>query len=205
MTLKCEQTALSNFKIQGLRHMKLKNQIIFTSLFFSLCLSTHASATSSKDALLNEMIETASACVVASVESVRSERINGRITTLTTFRVNKTAFGNVGQTITVASVGGEAKLGRLKVAEVVAGAPRFFGNQERLLFLSETNESGIYSIYGFNQGQFSIAETGEGEDMVSLPLERGGALTLESALSVISDQRRDLIAAETSIQFQKTR
>ena len=41
--------------------------------------------------------------------------------------------------------------------------------------------------------------------MVSLPLERGGALTLDNALSVISDQRRDLIAAETSIQLQKTR
>ena len=171
--------------------MKLKNLTLSMGAALSLIFASQATATSLSPLDFNELVNQASACVVASAESVTTEFRNGQTYTLTTFRVTKSAFGNVGQTITVATAGGERTMGRLQVAEVNAGAPRFFTNQESLLFLTEANAQGAFNILGYNQGRFAVRENANGVDMVSLPVGDGGQITLDNALSVISDARNN--------------
>lgn len=171
--------------------MKLKNLTLSMGAALSLIFASQATATSLSPLDFNELVNQASACVVASAESVTTEFRNGQTYTLTTFRVTKSAFGNVGQNIVVATAGGERKMGRLQIAEVNAGSPRFFTNQENLLFLSEANAQGTYDILGYNQGRFVVYENANGVDMVTLPTGDGSRITLDNALSVISDTRNN--------------
>ena len=169
--------------------MKLMKLALGAAAALPLVFASQVSATSLKKLDFDDMVAQANACVVAEAQSATTEFRNGQVTTLTTFRVTKSAFGNVGQTITVATDGGERTMGRLQVAEVNAGAPRFFTNQESLLFLSEANAQGAFNILGYNQGRFAVRENANGVDMVSLPVGDGGQITLDNALSVISDAR----------------
>jgi len=80
-------------------------------------------------------------------------------------------------------------MGRLRVAEVNAGTPRFLGSRENLLFLTEASDTGAFSIVGVNQGRFVIRENADGSDMVTLPIGLGEQTSLENALTAIADLR----------------
>ena len=155
----------------------------------ALLSATAANATSLDQLSFDEIVNQSAACVVGKVVSSESVKRNGQVVTLTTFSVSNTAFGNVSQTVTVETAGGKSKLGRLQVSEVVAGAPRFFTNQESLLFLSTANTAGEYKLMGFNQGLFSVNPTGVGVDFVTLPINEGEQMSVDSALSVIRAAR----------------
>ncbi len=171
--------------------MKLKKLALSVGAVLPLIFASQVSATSLSKLEFNDMVVQASACVVASAESATTDFRDGQTVTLTTFRVTKSAFGNVGQTITVETPGGARQMGRLNVAEVNAGSPRFFNNQDNLLFLSEIGDQGAYNIMGYNQGNFVVRENAAGENVVRLPLAQGSQLTLDNALSVIADARNN--------------
>ena len=113
--------------------MSFKKYVIGLSTGLALLCTSSANATTLEKIDFNEMVNQASAVVVGKVQSVETEFRNGQVITLTTFSVSNSVFGNVGQTVTVATPGGERTMGRLQVAEVNASAPRFFSNQESLL------------------------------------------------------------------------
>lgn len=155
----------------------------------SLLASTSASATSLEQMNFGDMVSAASACVIADVMSVTSERRDGQIVTFTTFKVQKAAFGNVGSTFTVATEGGASTMGRLQISEVVAGSPLFLSGQESLMLLSEDNETGDYRIIGMNQGLFSVAEGANGVNYVALPQDVGGDVSVDEAVDIILEKR----------------
>lgn len=152
-----------------------------------LTTSSIASATSLIKQDFNDMVKSASACVVAEkVKAVYLEE-QGSMYTLTTFKVSSTAFGDTDETITVRTPGGAKKLGKLSTTEVVAGAPQFFYQQESLLLLNEMS-SGQYSVTGFSQGVFPVLDTPQG-DMITLPEDLGGQTELDEALELIAERR----------------
>lgn len=168
--------------------MSFKKYIIGISAGLALLCTTSANATTLNKLSFNEVVNQSAACVVGKVQSVESVTRNGQVMTLTTFSVSSTAFGNVGQTVTVETAGGRSTMGRLLVNEVVAGTPRFFNNQENLLFLSAPNAAGEYSVVGFNQGRFSVNPAGAG--LVTLPINNEAELmSVDNAFSVIRAAR----------------
>ena len=160
-----------------------------TALGLSLLVSANASATTLNKLSSQEMIESASSCVIADVVASTQEKRNGQVVTLTTFNVSKTAFGSTDQTITVETLGGRSNVGRLKTASVFAGSPRFFMGQEALMLINQNADSGNYSLVGFNQGNFRVTEAVQGRRTVRLPEDLGGTVSVEQALVTLATER----------------
>jgi len=93
--------------------MSFKKYIIGLSTGLALISASSANATTLDQLSFNEIVNQSSACVVGKVQSVESVNRNGQVMTLTTFEVTDTAFGNVGQTVTVETAGGRSTMGRL--------------------------------------------------------------------------------------------
>lgn len=157
--------------------------------FYLFLFSTFASATTSIEMTFADLVHNSDACVVASVMDVNFVEEQGGVYTYTKFRVKETAFGNPSEIITVKTPGGERQLGRLPVAEVVPGAPRFFKNQDNLLFLSQNSQSSDaneYQITGFSQGAMTIRDAAAGS-MVQLSTR--GDVSIDEAMDAIQEQR----------------
>ncbi|TDF42273.1 hypothetical protein EYS14_05445 [Alteromonadaceae bacterium M269] len=154
----------------------------------ALLMSSLSSATTLIQQSFDDMVQSASACVVAEKVSVEYLDVQGSMVTLTTFQVNDTAFGEVGETIVVRTAGGVKKRGKISTAEVVAGSPRFFDNSQSLLLLNENNGTNDYSIVGFSQGVFNVVETAQGA-LVNMPENLGGSLSVDEAVDMMSARR----------------
>lgn len=163
--------------------MKLKLGKLFISGAL-LATSTLLSATTLVKMEFDDMVKAASACVVGETIDVKYINDQGGMATLTTFRVTQTAFGNVGETITVRTAGGVRQSTKISTTEVVAGAPKFFENTESLLLLNENDGTNDYNIVGFSQGVFPVVDS-----IVSLPQNVGNNLSVDSAISIMSARR----------------
>jgi len=157
----------------------------------ALLASAGASATTLNQLSFGEMVSSASACVSGEVIGSSVIERDGAVYTQTQFRVTKTAFGNTDNVITVETSGGAKKLGRLRAAEVNAGTPVFFENQERLLLVTP-NASGTMDIVGYNQGSFPILN-----GSVTLPGTLS-VLSVDDAFDAINDTRSNSATGEIS-------
>jgi len=160
-----------------------RSALVFgASLFFVV--SVQATTLEKND--FKSLIQDASACVVAQTQSVSYEMRNGSPVTKTTFSVTKSAFGSAPATITVVTPGGNISGGKIPMAEVNAGVPRFFNGTSNVLLLDQAGSE--FVITGFNQGVFDMFATPEGM-MVRLPEAQGGVTPVNEALEVISGTR----------------
>ncbi len=155
--------------------------IVSTSALFA---SLGASATTLEPIEFDNMVSSASACVMGEVVGSNVVVRDGQTFTETQFRVKETAFGSTGQLIVVETPGGERKMGRLNGAEVVAGSPRFFDQEESVLFIQPIANSSSYAPVGFNQGVLNVVN-----GVVSLPADFGGSMNASEAMDVIGDVR----------------
>lgn len=169
--------------------MSVKRMIAGMLSASAILMAAASNATTLEKLSFGEIVKEASACIIGDVLSVVTEKRGNEVVTLTTFKVTKTAFGQVPETITVMTSGGSTQLGRLSVSEVVAGTPRFFNDQNSLMLLSEDKATGTFQIVGTNQGLFAVNGGPSGNSTVFLPEGLGGEVTVEDALQIIQQQR----------------
>lgn len=146
--------------------------------------STLLSATTMKKMSIEEIVQTASACVVAKAKNAKQVYENGAMVTLTTFEVTDTAFGNTPQLITVRTDGGSRQLTKISTTEVVAGTPQFFTNDTSMLFLNENSASSDYSVVGVSQGMFPVVDSA-----VNLPENEGKTMKVKEAIKLMSTRK----------------
>jgi len=170
---------------------------LILKIFFvtSLFISINSSATTLQQITFEDMVAEANACVVAKAIDSTFETRDGQVVTVTTFKVLKTAFGTTSETITLVTAGGEKPLGRLKTSEVIAGAPKFFAQQENLMLITSNSQNNEYQIVGFNQGLFPVVTDPNGLASVVLPPSVGGNTSIDNALEVISTERAEASSA----------
>ncbi|MGF1544135.1 MAG: hypothetical protein ACFB00_06505 [Parvularculaceae bacterium] len=135
----------------------------------------------------DEMARNANVCVIATAVSTKSAVRDGAPVTETVFTVDDVAFGSPARTITVVSDGGRIPNAKAPMAEVVAGAPRFFSGGSSLLLLTERSD-GAYGVVNFSQGVFPVVETVEGAS-VTLPASAGGVTAVDTALDAARNAR----------------
>ncbi len=159
----------------------------------ALFMSASASATTLEKLSFDEMVDSASACVMGRAVNTKVFERDGQVYTETRFRVTKTAFGQTNKFINVVTPGGAKKIGSLQAAEVVSGSPRFFDQSYSLLLLkpTEMGRRGRFDIVGFNQGQFSVVG-----DNINLPPEVGGIQSVDKAFEMISAERADTSSSD---------
>ncbi|MGF1606538.1 MAG: hypothetical protein ACFB22_09375 [Rhodothalassiaceae bacterium] len=154
----------------------------------ALALMPAAHATTLKKEMLVDAAAQSQAIVIAEALESHSERIDGQIYTLTTFKVSETVQGSAGQTVTVATPGGRDTSRKYPVSEVVAGSPRFIVGQKQCLMLQGNGVGGAMQVVGFNQGLFDVEGSGE-ELRIVLP---DGALTVDEFRAAIAKRRTDV-------------
>lgn len=171
-------------QIKRIKVSILKTNVLL--LGFLLLCSRGSFATTLEEMSLNELVRSSHACVVATAIGTKYASENGSVFTYTKFRVSETAFGSTAEIITVKTPGGERKLGRLAVADVVPGAPRFFDNQNNVLFLQKSDQADQYLINGFSQGALGVRESNQGE---VVELRTAGEVSVEQAVEEIQELR----------------
>jgi hypothetical protein len=157
-------------------------KVLITGTLFAA--SKLVSATTLIEMDFDEMVQAASACVVAEAVGIEYANEQGRMVTLTTFKVMDTAFGDTGETITVRTDGGSRKNTKISTTEVVAGSPRFFENSQSLLLLTQNSSTSDYSIVGYSQGIFPVVNA-----TVTLPENVGSSLSVDDALNMMNSRR----------------
>lgn len=163
----------------------------FTAATLFFCINLNA--TTLEQLSFENMVEKANACVMTKVINSTYQVRDGQSVTVTTLKVLKTAFGSTEQTISLVTPGGEKPMGRLKTSEVIAGAPRFFSQQENLMLVSLNSQTNEYQIIGFNQGLFPI-QSGN----VVLPQSAGGNMSITDAIETISEERSKSDSVDSS-------
>lgn len=126
-----------------------------------------AMATTQKRMELPDMVNSAAVAVLGEVASSKvAETPNGTVT-LTEVRVIEDLWGAKGSdSLTVATMGGSKKIGKLQVGINVPGSPKLFSGQRVLLFLNKDNASAAaYSIVGFDQGMINVASSAKGSQL----------------------------------------
>jgi hypothetical protein len=140
-------------------------------------------ATSSATGLsMEQMTEDSALIVMGKCVGTRSEWVDRRLVTRATVSVTETIKGAAAGTVDVEMPGGIGNKGKFKLAMTYAGAPRMSPDEEVFLFLTQGEGSDVYSVTGFAQGKFSIAQTDTGEkvvtsDMTKAPVQKGPGLT----------------------------
>lgn len=184
-----------------------------TALRVCLCLgilvaSTAAWATTAVERTEGEMIGEAEIIVTGRCINLESRWLDRDLVTLATIEVTEVLKGASGTTITVVLPGGIDSNRRIPIAMTYPAAPEIFSREAVLLFLTgEDRVADGFSIVGFSQGKFTLAEDAQGkkigtQDLSRLNLvSRGGRTTAGTYKTVsIDDLRRkiqQLEAAET--------
>lgn len=155
--------------------------------FISLCmLSFFASSTTLNKLQFNEVVNAATVGVLGEKTSTDYIVENGATYTVTTFKINEVAFGDVGQTIKVKTNGGLQRKAKISAIEIEAGSPNFFNNTQSLLLLIE-NDDDTFSIVGYSQGVLPVTTSSVG-DTIKFP-DNFGQFSVNSAMSRISQMR----------------
>lgn len=124
---------------------------------------------------MREMAEGASLIVIGKCLETRSQWVERRLVTLATVSVTERIKDDVGAAdpLTVVLPGGIDSMRKFPVAMTYAGAPQISPDEEVFLFLTGPDEiANGYSVMGFAQGKFSIAEDIAGEKVVTRGMTR---------------------------------
>ncbi|GJL92264.1 hypothetical protein [Hyphococcus sp.] len=125
---------------------------------------TPATATSLQKLRLDDMVDQSSSVVVGEAMSSRTERTDAGVFTYTDFRVSDAAFGDMGGTVTVTTLGGRYQIGKFKFAETWPGSPHFSAGTRFVLFLQES-QLGQAEVVGYSQGAINVVESSDGDSV----------------------------------------
>jgi len=170
--------------------MFVKLPMLTALISSTLLVGSFVFATTLEKLDFKDLVQEASACVVAEKQSVEYAMIDGAPITKTTFSVVKVAFGSTPETITVITEGGHLLNAKVPMGEVNAGAPRFLNGTSNVLLLNELS-AGNYNVTGYSQGVFDAFQQ-EGQLVVRLPESQGGLTPLNTALETITNVRSDV-------------
>jgi hypothetical protein len=128
----------------------------------ALCATTAAQATTLARLSLDQLTAAADAVARVHCVSAESKWENGEIWTMTTFDVVERMKGALTPQVTVRLPGG--RVGHLTAA--VDGAPRFAPGEQTIVFLQRVGNT-EYSVAGWVQGTFRIAQDHAGNEIVT--------------------------------------
>src|SRR5262249_43945012 len=125
-----------------------------------------------------DMTAISSKILIGTVTNTESKWIDRRLVTVATVAASDVLKGDTAPQVTVVLPGGVDAKRRFPVAMTYAGAPTMFPTEEVALFLNDKSPvAGSYSVTGFAQGKFSIANGADGKmvtrDMTMAPLKKG--------------------------------
>ena len=116
-------------------------------------------ATTAVERTENDMVQEAAIIVTGHCTHLQSQWAGKTLVTLATIQVSEVLKGDAGSQLTVVLPGGVDSNRRIPVAMSYPAAPEIFQQENVLLFLTpEDLVAGGYSIVGFSQGKFSLAE-----------------------------------------------
>jgi len=154
-------------------------------------------ATTAVERTENDMVQEAAVIVTGHCTHLQSQWVGRTLVTLATIQVSEALKGDAGSQVTVVLPGGVDSNRRIPVAMSYPAAPEIFQQENVLLFLtSEDLVAGGYSIVGFSQGKFSLAENAQGkkvatQDLNGLSLQgRSGSLRRSQGKTIQLDELR---------------
>jgi len=157
-------------------------------------------ATTAVERTENDMIQESAIIVTGHCTHLQSQWVGRTLVTLATIQVSEVLKGSAGSQVTVTLPGGVDSNRRFPVAMTYPAAPVILQQENVLLFLTpEDLVANSYSIVGFSQGKYSLAETPQGkkvatQDLGDLSLQaRGGTFHQGSAKTIQLDDLRQRI------------
>jgi hypothetical protein len=157
-------------------------------------------ATTAVERTESDMIQESAIIVTGHCTHLQSQWVGRTLVTLATIQVSEVLKGSAGSQVTVALPGGVDSNRRFPVAMTYPAAPVILQQENVLLFLTpEDLVANSYSIVGFSQGKYSLAETPQGkkvatQDLAGLSLQaRGGTFHQGSAKTIQLDDLRQRI------------
>lgn len=148
----------------------------------------------------SDMIQESALIVTGHCTHLQSQWAGRTLVTLATVQVTEALKGSPGSTVTVVLPGGVDSNRKIPVAMSYPAAPQIYQQEDVLLFLvPEDLVAGGYSIVGFSQGKFTLAEGPQGkkvatQDLSVLNLQgRNGSLRRGAAKTLQIDELRQRI------------
>lgn len=182
-----------------------------TVLRICLCLgilaaSTAVWATTAVERTEGEMVGESEIIVTGRCTNLESRWLDRDLVTLATIEVTEVLKGAAATTITVVLPGGIDSNRPIPIAMTFPAAPEIFSQEAVLLFLTgEDRLADGYSIVGFSQGKFTLAEDSAGkkvgtQDLSRLNLVGRGGRTATGAHKTVSldDLRRRIQQLEAA-------
>ena len=151
-------------------------------------------ATTAVERTETEMVQEAAIIVAGHCTHLQSQWVGKTLVTLATIQVSEVLKGDAGPRVTVVLPGGVDSNRRIPVAMSYPAAPEIFQQENVLLFLTpEDLVAGGYSIVGFSQGKFSLAQGKKvaTQDLSGLNLQgRNGSLHRGQGKTIQLDELR---------------
>jgi hypothetical protein len=161
-----------------------------------LAVST-AWATTAVERTEGDMIQESAVIVAGRCTHLQSQWVGKTLVTLATIQVSEALKGSAGRQVTVVLPGGVDSNRRIPVAMSYPAAPAIFQQEDVLLFLTPQDlVAGGYSVVGFSQGKFTLAENAQGkrvatQDLSGLHLQgRDGSLRRGAGKTIQLDELR---------------
>jgi hypothetical protein len=180
--------------------MSRRTALVVLSLAVALAAIPAAWGTTAVERTESDMVQESALIVTGHCTSLQSQWVGRTLVTLATIQVTEALKGSAGSTVTVVLPGGVDANRKIPVAMSYPAAPQIYQQEDVLLFLvPEDLVAGGYSIAGFSQGKFTLAQGPQGkkvatQDLSALNLQgRGGSLRRGTAKTIHLDELRQRI------------
>ncbi|HEX3556074.1 MAG TPA: hypothetical protein VIA62_22885 [Thermoanaerobaculia bacterium] len=164
---------------------------------------TPAMATTALERSETDLIQESAIIVTGHCTHLQSQWVDRTLVTIATISVSEVLKGRAGAEVTVVLPGGTDVHRRVPIAMTFPAAPQMYQQEEVLLFLTlEERVANGYTIVGFSQGKFTLADNGQGQKVASQNLS---ALNLQGRTGAVTRGRaKTLLLAELRQKIQET-
>ncbi len=182
--------------------MRNAARAVFGLLATALAL-TPAWATTALERSETDLIQESAIIVTGHCTHLQSQWLGRTLVTIATISVSEVLKGRAGTEVTVVLPGGADVHRRVPIAMTFPAAPQIFQQEDVLLFLRpEDRFANGYTIVGFSQGKFTLADNGQGQKVASQNLS---ALNLQGRTGAVTRGRaRTLPLSELRQKIQET-
>jgi hypothetical protein len=162
-----------------------------------------AMATTAVERSETDLIRESAIIVTGHCTHLQSQWLDRDLVTIATISVSEALKGQAGAEVTVILPGGIDTHRRVPIAMTFPAAPQIFHQEDVLLFLrSEDRVANGYTIVGFSQGKFTLADNGQGQKVASQNLS---ALNLQGRTGAVTRGRaKTLLLSELRQKIQET-
>jgi hypothetical protein len=182
----------------------------FLGLLVAALAISAAQASTAVERTEADLIQESALIVTGHCTHLQSQWAGNTLVTLATIQVSEVLKGSAASTVTVTLPGGVDANRRIPVAMSFPAAPVILPQEEVVLFLTAQNlVAGSYSVVGFSQGKFTLAQDAQGtqratQDLGELSLQtRTGSLHRGTAKTIQLDELRARIRDLYAVQQPK--